>query len=190
MFAFVEDVAASGGYMIACAADEIFADPASLVGSIGVISAGSGSTGCWSAPASSAGCTRPAATRRCSIPSGPEQPEDVERLKAIQERVHATFRVSSTDRRGARLRATRNLFSGAVWAGGAPECGLVDAPRRRAGHVARAVRRQGASSSGPDRAADAARALFRRSTPAAGDLGLGAALAAIEERAAWARWGL
>src|SRR6478672_7243029 len=112
VFAFVEDAAASGGYMIACAADEIFADPASIVGSIGVVSAGFG----FDRLIERAGVERRVHTagrnKAMLDPFRPERPEDVERLKAIQERVHATFRGLVAERRGARLQGDpERLFS-------------------------------------------------------------------------------
>src|SRR5881227_949699 len=94
VLAFVEDVAASGGYMIACAADEVFADPSSIVGSIGVIGASFGFT------------------KAMLDPFLPENPEHVARLKAIQEEIHASFIDLVKSRRGAKLNgADENLFT-------------------------------------------------------------------------------
>jgi signal peptide peptidase SppA len=125
---FVEDAAASGGYMIACAGDEIFADPSSLVGSIGVVSAGFG----LDRLIERFGIERRVHTagrhKAMLDPFRPEQAEDVERLKAIQARVHDTFVGLVKSRRGSRLQdAPETLFSGAVWVGDeAVELGLVD----------------------------------------------------------------
>ena len=128
VLAFVEDVAASGGYMIACAADEIVCDPASIVGSIGVIGASFGF---------------PEAMKRFGIerriytagehksmldPFLPEQEEDVARLKAIQRDIHDMFIGLVRARRGARLAGPENtMFSGEYWvAKTAKEFGLID----------------------------------------------------------------
>jgi signal peptide peptidase SppA len=125
---FVEDAAASGGYMIACAGDEIFADPSSLVGSIGVLSASFG----FDRLMERFGVERrlhTAGERKAMLdPFRPEQPEDLERLKAIQANVHDTFKHLVEMRRGAKLRGEPGeLFSGAVWTGSeALALGLID----------------------------------------------------------------
>jgi signal peptide peptidase SppA len=126
--AFVEDAAASGGYMVACAGDEIFADPASVVGSIGVVSAGFG----FDRLIERFGIERRVHTAGRSKamldPFRPERPEDVERLAAIQDKVHQLFQDLVRARRGTRLRGDPEiLFSGAIWSGAeAVELGLVD----------------------------------------------------------------
>jgi signal peptide peptidase SppA len=125
---FVEDAAASGGYMIACAGDEIFADPSSLVGSIGVVSASFG----FDRLIERFGIERRLHTagenKAMLDPFRPERPEDIERLKAIQADVHATFKEVVRTRRGARLNGdAQDLYSGAVWTGReALALGLVD----------------------------------------------------------------
>jgi len=127
--AFVEDVAASGGYMIACAADEIVCDPASLVGSIGVIG---GSFG-FNKLIEKLGIERRIYTsgeRKAMLdPFLPENPEDVERLKAIQREVHDGFIELVKARRHGKLDSRETaLFSGEYWTGQrARELGLVDA---------------------------------------------------------------
>jgi len=127
VFAFVEDVAASGGYMIACAADEIYADENSILGSIGVISAGFGFTELLA----KAGVERrvhAAGEHKSSLdPFRPEDPDDIARLKAIQTEVHHQFISLVKERRGAKLKAGDELFTGEFWAGGrAVELGLAD----------------------------------------------------------------
>jgi ClpP class serine protease len=91
VFAFIEDVGASGGYMLACAADEIFADPTSIVGSIGVVSAGFGFTGLIE----KLGVERrvyTSGTSKAMLDSFmPERADDVARLKELQADVHASF---------------------------------------------------------------------------------------------------
>ena len=128
VFVFVEDAAASGGYMIACAGDEIFADPSSLVGSIGVLSASFG----FDRLMERFGIERrlhTAGDKKAMLdPFRPERPEDVERLKAIQANVHETFKHLVETRRRARLHGEPGeVFSGAVWTGSeALALGLID----------------------------------------------------------------
>jgi signal peptide peptidase SppA len=125
---FVEDAAASGGYMIALAGDEIVADPSSIVGSIGVVSAGFG----FQDLIRKIGVERRVHTagRNTSIldPFQPEKKEDVERLKTLQLEIHDTFIDMVRERRGAKLAEEPDLFTGLFWTGGkALELGLVDA---------------------------------------------------------------
>ena len=126
--AFAEDVAASGGYWLACAADEIYADASSIVGSIGVIAASFG----FAEMIERIGVKRRIYTagERKSIldPFRPENPEDVERLKSIQAEIHAGFQAWVRERRGDRLRAgPEELFNGEFWTGKrALELGLID----------------------------------------------------------------
>lgn len=125
---FCEDVAASGGYFLALAGDEIYADPSSIVGSIGVISASFG----LSKAIERLGVERRIHTsgemKSFLDPFLPEQPADVERLRAVQREVHDAFIGVVKERRGQKLRGSDSeLFSGAFWAGPrAHELGLVD----------------------------------------------------------------
>src|SRR5579863_10683611 len=129
VIAFVEDAAASGGYMIACAADEIVADPHSIVGSIGVVG---GSFGFDKAIAK-IGIERRLYTsgehKATLDPFLPENPDDVARLKKLQREIHDSFIALVKSRRGDRLNGPENdLFSGEYWTGRkALELGLVDA---------------------------------------------------------------
>ena len=126
--AFVEDVAASGGYWLACAADEIFADESSILGSIGVISAGFG----FAALLERFGVERrvhvPGARKGMLDPFRAELPEDVTRLEALQRDIHDNFKAQVRGRRGARLKADdETLFNGDIWTGRrALELGLID----------------------------------------------------------------
>lgn len=126
---FVEDVAASGGYMIACAGDEIFCDPSSIVGSIGVV----GGTFGFTELIKKVGIERRLYTsgdNKAQLdPFLPENPDDVARLKAIQHDIHETFIQLVKDSRGARLKGEGNyLFTGEYWAGErAVKLGLADA---------------------------------------------------------------
>jgi len=128
VYAFVEDVGASGGYMLACAADEIVCDPYSIVGSIGVV----GGTFGFVEAMHKLGIERrvyTAGERKVMLdPFQPEKPEDVARIKAIQQDMHAHFIALVKARRGTRLTgADETLFSGEFWtADKAIELGLAD----------------------------------------------------------------
>jgi serine protease SohB len=185
VIACVEDAAASGGYWLACAADEIVVDPASVVGSIGVISAGFG----LSDVISRFGVERrlhTAGTEKSFLdPFRPERPEDVARLHGLLGELHETFKDWVRGRRGAKLIAPEEeLFSGRFWTGRqAVQLGLADRLgeasselKARFGEKARAV------SIGQRRPPWPVRLLPGMSAEAL--------LAAAEERAAWARLGL
>jgi signal peptide peptidase SppA len=125
---FVEDVAASGGYMIAVAGDEIIADPSSIVGSIGVVSASFG----LNQAIQRLGIERrvhTAGSNKVTLdPFLPERQEDVERLKALQLEVHETFIDIVKERRDGRLKDDPDLFTGLFWtAKRGLDLGLVDA---------------------------------------------------------------
>jgi len=180
--AFVEDVAASGGYWLACAADDIWLDDSSIVGSIGVISA---SFGLHEAIAR-LGIERRVHTagkdKSMLDPFRPERPEDVERLKAIQSQIHDSFIAHVKTRRGARLPDDAELFTGEFWVGRrGVELGLADGiahivPKMKElyGEKTRFTRY------GPKRS------IFQRFGAQ-----LGADLAAgIEDRVHWSRFGL
>src|SRR3954471_17020350 len=110
VIAFVEDVAASGGYMIACAADEIICDPSSIVGSIGVVGASFGAH----EAIKKLGIERrvyTAGEKKVMLdPFLPENPEDVEHLKTIQREIHETFIGLVKQSRGARLTGPENTL--------------------------------------------------------------------------------
>src|SRR5438105_4004033 len=126
---FVEDVAASGGYMIACAGDEIYCDPSSILGSIGVV----GGTFGFQELIKKIGVERRLYTagehKAMLDPFLPENPDDVARVKALQREIHAIFIALVKLSRGARLKgADEVLFSGEYWAGEkSVELGLGDA---------------------------------------------------------------
>jgi len=129
VLAFCEDVAASGGYWIAAAADEIFANPASVIGSIGVVSAGFG----FDKAIARLGVDRrvyTAGSAKMTLdPFQPERADEVDRLKALQAEIHQQFITHIDQRRGSRLKGDLDdLFSGAFWTGQrALELGLIDA---------------------------------------------------------------
>lgn len=128
VYAFTEDVAASGGYFLAVAADEIYADPSSVVGSIGVVSASFG----LDKFIERFGIERrvyTAGEKKVALdPFSPEKPEDVARLKSIQRDVHEMFIDVVKRRRGGKLKApAAEIFTGEFWSGSkAAELGLVD----------------------------------------------------------------
>ncbi len=125
VLAFCEDVAASGGYWLACAADEIYAHPTSLVGSIGVISQSFGLDGLIERFGISRRLYTAGESKSRLDPFLPEKPEDVEWLRGLQDQLHAMFRDWVTERRGTKLQG--DLFTGEVWTGTrALELGLID----------------------------------------------------------------
>ena len=115
---FVEDVAASGGYMIACAGDEIFCDPSSILGSIGVV----GGTFGFQELIKKIGVERrlytAGAHKAMLDPFLPENPDDVSRVKALQREIHAIFIALVKQSRGSRLKGSDDVrFTGEYWAG-------------------------------------------------------------------------
>tara|TARA_B100001778_G_scaffold229313_1_gene190709 strand:- start:1035 stop:1937 length:903 start_codon:yes stop_codon:yes gene_type:complete len=124
---FVEDVAASGGYMIALAGDEIFVDPTSIVGSIGVVSGGFGFTEMIGKIGVERRVYTSGENKVMLDPFQPEKEKDVEFLKGLQNEIHQVFIQMVKDRRGAKLADDPDLFSGLFWSGnGGVERGLVD----------------------------------------------------------------
>jgi serine protease SohB len=207
VIAFAEDVAASGGYMLACAADEIICDPSSIVGSIGVL----GGTFGFPRLLEKLGVERRIYTsgeRKAMLdPFLPEKPEEVERLKLIQREIHDDFIALVKERRGARLTGPEtDLFSGEYWTGRtAVELGLADA----VGDLRSVLReRFGDKVITPVIAPE--RSLLGRLRPGVGlgavglgSVGLGTVgfggrhdgfadelISALEARALWARYGL
>jgi len=196
VLAFVEDVAASGGYMIACAADEIVADNSSIVGSIGVVG---GSFG-FDRLIEKIGVERRLYTsgenKAMLDPFLPEKPEDVERLKAIQREIHESFIALVKARRGDKLEGRETaLFTGAYWTGQrSRELGLVDA----VGDLRTVLRERFGEKVRTPLIAERGFALFGRRAP--GVTGLGSLLngpsladdmvATLEARALWSRYGL
>ena len=128
VYTFCEDVAASGGYYLAVAGDEIYADASSIVGSIGVIFSGFG----FVKAIEKLGIERRVYTagiaKDALDPFRPERPEEVEQIKSVQRDVHDVFIGIVKERRAGRLRGTdSDMFSGAFWsAPKAMELGLVD----------------------------------------------------------------
>ena len=125
----VEDVAASGGYMIACAGDEIFCDPSSILGSIGVVGGSFGFQELIKKMGVERRLYTAGAHKATLDPFLPEDPDDVARLKALQREIHAIFITLVKQSRGARLKGADDvLFTGEYWAGETSiSLGLADA---------------------------------------------------------------
>jgi len=196
VYAFAEDVAASGGYYIAVAGDEIYADPSSVLGSIGVISAGFG----FDKAIEKIGVERRVHTAGRSKatldPFSPEKPEDVERLKAVQRDIHDAFIAVVKERRGARLKGTDDeLFSGAFWSGRkSVEIGLADGiadlrATMRGLHGKDVQLRMVSTETGGWLSRRLRRVPLTQANPVVAGLAE-EALAALEERQLWSRFGL
>lgn len=183
--AFVEDVAASGGYWLATAADRIHVDGNSIVGSIGVISASFGLQDFIARHGIERRVHTAGADKSMLDPFRPERPEDVERLKRFQAQIHRNFIAQVKERRGERLRG-EDLFTGEIWIGGAAvETGLADG----VGHLVPTMR----GLYGEDvhfTVVAPRRPLFRRlGLPGVGEA-IEATFDAVEARALWSRFGL
>ena len=128
VYVFAEDVAASGGYLLAIAGDEIYADASSIVGSIGVVTATFGLNELINKIGIERRVYTAGRNKTTLDPFLPEKPDDVERIKAIQRDVHAEFIDLVKARRGARIeKAGDDLFTGEFWSGRkALELGLID----------------------------------------------------------------
>jgi signal peptide peptidase SppA len=126
---FVEDVAASGGYMIACAGDEIFCDPSSILGSIGVVGGSFGFQDLIKRIGVERRLYTAGAHKAMLDPFLPENPDDVARVKALQSEIHAIFIALVRQSRGTRLKGADDvLFTGEYWAGETSiSLGLADA---------------------------------------------------------------
>jgi serine protease SohB len=127
VYAFVEDVAASGGYWLASAADEIWADATSVVGSVGVISSQFGLHEFIGRHGIERRVYTAGKSKSMLDPFQPEKAADVKRLKDILGDMHETFKAHVTARRGPKLPEKRDLFTGEIWTGrAAVDVGLID----------------------------------------------------------------
>ncbi|MFC5996182.1 S49 family peptidase [Pseudonocardia hispaniensis] len=191
VLAFCEDVAASGGYWLACAADEIYAHATSLVGSIGVVSHSFGLEGLLQRVGIERRLYTAGESKSRLDPFLPEKPEDVEWLRGLQGELHEMFQHWVLERRGERLKAGADLFTGDIWTGPkAVELGLIDGLGTPRGVLA-------------ERFPDAEITPVEARRPLLARLGLGApaavsapldvlvgAMEAADVRAHWARYGL
>jgi signal peptide peptidase SppA len=191
---FVEDVAASGGYMIAVAGDEIFVDPSSVVGSIGVVAAGFGFTEMIKKIGIDRRVYTAGEKKVILDPFQPEVEEDIEYLKTLQQEIHETFIDLVKSRRSDVLTEDPDLFTGKFWTGRtAVQLGLVDA----IGDL-RGVLKDRYGDKAEPKLISAPRGLFGRKAGVGVSLGggklvegLGSELmSSVEERALWARYGL
>lgn len=179
--AFVEDVAASGGYWLACAADDIWVDDSSLVGSIGVIFASFGFPDLMAKQGVERRVVTAGKSKSFADPFLPQKPEDVDRLRALQTPIHQAFIAHVKARRGNRL-ADADLFNADIWVGqGAVDLGLADG-------VAHLVPKLKALYGDKVKLVPLGQ---KRGLLARFGLNLAEdALASVEERALWARYGL
>ena len=180
--AFVEDVAASGGYYIASAADDIWVDRHSIVGSIGVISASFGLDEFIARHGIQRRVYTAGKSKSMLDPFRPENPDDIKRLKELQEQIHGEFIDHVKARRGDRLDETIDLFTGEIWVGShAVSTGLVDGvahvvPKMKELYGEKVILRP-----------------YAQRRPILGRFGatlIGDALSEVEDRAAFARFGL
>lgn len=188
VIAVCEDAAASGGYWIACAADEIVADPASILGSIGVISSGFGFQDALGRLGIERRVRTAGSDKSTNDPFRPQRPEEAERLDTLLAALHVEFKDWVRARRAGRLKAEEEaLFNGRFWIGRqALELGLCDAlgdvrseAKRRYGEKVRVI------------PVGARRRRFPFSLlPSVGAMVAAGVADAAEERAAWARLGL
>jgi signal peptide peptidase SppA len=182
VIAFVEDVAASGGYWLATAADEIFADDNSVLGSIGVISSGFGAHVMLARQGIERRVHTAGKSKSMLDPFQPENKEDVARLKLLLEDIHTNFIDQVKSRRGDKLASGQDLFTGEIWlARRARDLGLIDA----IGHLVPEMKRRFG-----DKVRFRSYAVKRPFWSRLGVLLASDALAGIEERAAYARFGL
>jgi signal peptide peptidase SppA len=195
---FVEDVAASGGYMIACAGDEIFCDPSSILGSIGVVGGSFGMTELIKKIGVERRLYTAGEHKAMLDPFLPENPDDVARLKAIQRDIHEIFIALVKSSRGGRLKgADDELFTGEYWAGEkSVALGLADG----IGDLRSTLRARFGEKVATPLVAPASgmlAGLLGRRSPGAGSLALDGLtglpddlISALETRAIWARFGL
>jgi signal peptide peptidase SppA len=195
VIAYCEDVAASGGYWLACAADEIFALPSSIVGSIGVISAGFGMQGLIERFGVERRVYTAGENKSILDPFKAEDPKDVERLQEILDQTHAQFKQHVRQARGGRLKGDeQEIFSGAFWTGeGALARGLIDG----IGDVRSDLRARFGEKVRVHLVDDNRHKLLKRlglealaPTPTGALLSADEALATAEERLMWAKYGL
>lgn len=182
VIAFVEDVAASGGYWLASAADEIWLDQSSIVGSIGVISSNFGFHELIERHGVERRVHTAGKSKSTLDPFQPEKPADVKRLKAILEQMHATFIAQIKDRRGGKLAEGADLFTGEFWIGQTGvDLGLADG----IGHLVPKMK---------ERFGDKVKLIpYVRKRPLLARFGaqmVEEALGVVEERALYARYGL
>ena len=192
VFAFCEDVAASGGYWLACAADEIYADQNSIIGSIGVISGGFGFPKALSKLGVERRIYTAGLSKSTNDPFKPENAKDVVKLKAMLGDIHESFKAEVRSRRAGKLAAKESaLFDGSFWTGHkALSLGLVDG----LGHLTETLKTKFGSKVEITEMKES-KGLGARLFGMGARHGLAtefvdAGLTSIEERALWGRYGL
>lgn len=186
---FCEDVAASGGYWLACAGDEIYADESSVIGSIGVISAGFGFVDAIAKLGVERRVHAAGDSKSMLDPFQPEKPEDVAHLKGLQADVHQSFKELVRKRRGRKLAgAEAELFSGAFWSGRqALSKGLIDG----IGHLHQVLKLRFGEKVVVRNVQQPQGWGIRRLGFGVQDVDIaGSAIEALETRALWSRFGL
>lgn len=182
VFAFVEDVAASGGYWLAVAADEIYVDPGSIIGSIGVISSNFGLHGTLEKIGAERRVYTAGKSKSMLDPFLPEKPADVKRLRGLLEDLHVVFKDHIATRRAGKLPDGQDLFTGDIWVGQKGiDVGLAD----HVGHLAPAMKERFGKKIQFRRFGQKKPLLARFGAQVVDD-----AVSGIEERAAYARFGL
>lgn len=182
VIAFVEDVAASGGYWLATAADEIWADESSVIGSIGVISMGFGLNEFINRHGVERRVYTAGKSKSMLDPFQPEKPADVKRLKGMLEHIHENFKAQVMKRRVGKLPEGKDLFTGDIWVGkAAQEVGLIDG----IGHLVPEMKKRYG-----DKVRFARYGVKRPFLQRFGARLIGDTLDGVEERAHFARFGL
>jgi serine protease SohB len=191
---FVEDVCASGGYMIACAGDEIIVDPASIIGSIGVVSAGFGFVEAMRRIGVERRVYTAGESKVILDPFQPEKEKDIEYLKSLQLEIHQVFISMVRERRAGKLTDDATVFSGLFWSGTRGlELGLIDG----LGDMRQELKKRYGQKT-KLQLVTAARGLLGRRIPGVSPVSLESAASglasglveAAEERALWSRYGL
>jgi signal peptide peptidase SppA len=192
VIAFCEDVAASGGYWLACAADEIIAHPTSLVGSIGVVSGGFGLHEAIGRYGIERRLHTAGENKARLDPFQPERDEDVAWLRGELDELHGMFTAWVRERRGSRLSGDeKTLFSGEVWTGArAKELGLIDGLGTLRGVLESRYPDAKIVSVGGGRSLVRVVLGMGQAAAAAREPSVPAMLRSLEDRAAWARFGL
>ncbi len=200
VYAFAEDVAASGGYWLACSADEIYASPMSIVGSVGVIAATFGFTGLIDKIGVERRVYAQGDNKSMLDPFKAENPDDVKRLLELQKDIHGQFKSYVKERRAEKLKGEdKELFNGDVWTGErALKNGLIDGlgemravMREKLGEKTKFIQVQPHASwlqrklGGGAAFGVSSGSAFSVSETWANDL-----ISAAEDRALWARFGL
>lgn len=183
VFVFCEDLAASGGYLVALSADEIFADASSIVGSIGVVGAMFGANEAIAKIGVERRIYTAGKNKVRLDPFRPENPDDVAWIEGLQAQLHEEFIALVKERRAGRLKEPPGLFEGDVWLGReAAAHGVIDG----VGHLREVLKDRYGDNVVFRKVAVAKPPLLARFLNAGAD----AAVAAVEERMAWARYGL